>query len=230
MDARLIYVIVFTCLFFLAMWLEKRFCIICDATSVKPKPYSYSRLQLLWWTFLVFASFIAILIASGKIPTLDNSTLILLGIGALTSASARIVDISDEANQANNNTVTPPANLNPSTDTNQLTDPNQPVQAVAPAPVVTTPPLSKNFPSQGFWLDILSDNNGVSIHRLQALVFNLLFGVWFIYQSIMHLKGVGALTSIDTLSSIMPVISRNNLILLGLSAGTYVALKSTENK
>ncbi|KAA5532149.1 hypothetical protein F0919_15220 [Taibaiella lutea] len=228
MDARLIYVIVFACLFFLAIWLQKRFCIICDATSVKPKPYSYSRLQLLWWTFLVFASFISILIASGTIPTLDSSTLILLGIGALTTASARIVDISDEANQANNiqanNIVTPLPNLN------QPADPNQPVQAVAPAPVPATPPLSKNKPSQGFWLDILSDNNGISIHRLQALVFNLLFGTWFIYQSILHLKGVGASTPLETLSSIMPVISKNNLILLGLSAGTYVALKTTENK
>jgi hypothetical protein len=226
MDARIIYVIVFACLFLFAIWLQKKFCIICDATSVKPKPYSYSRLQLLWWTFIVFASFISILIASGQIPTLDSSTLILLGIGALTTASARIVDISDEANQVNN-TVTPtapPVAIVPSA------DPDQPVPAVVVAPVTVTPPLSKDMPSQGFWLDILSDRNGLSIHRLQALVFNLLFGAWFVYQSVTHLKGIGPLTPLNILSSIMPVITQPNLILLGLSAGTYVALKSTENK
>lgn len=220
MDVRLIYVMVFACLFLLAMWLQKRFYIVCDASAVKPKPYSYSRLQLLFWTFIVFASFIAILIASGKIPTLNSSTLILLGIGALTTASARIVDISDEANQAN--AIAPAA---PPADPNQPIDPNAPV-----IPATAAPPLSKDMPSQGFWLDILSDKNGVSIHRLQALVFNLLFGVWFIYQSITHLKGIGTNTSIDILSAIMPVVTQNNLILLGLSAGTYVALKTTENK
>jgi len=32
------------------------------------------------------------------------------------------------------------------------------------------------------------------------------------------------------INGIIPVITNNNLILLGLSAGTYVALKTTENK
>jgi hypothetical protein len=31
-------------------------------------------------------------------------------------------------------------------------------------------------------------------------------------------------------NTIMPVICQNNLILLGLSSGTYVALKTNENK
>lgn len=228
MDARFIYLIVFACLFLFAFWLQKKFCIICDATSVQPKPYSYSRVQLLWWTFIVFASFITILIASGKVPTFDSSTIILLGIGGLTTASARMVDISDKANQANNAAV-PPAALQ--TNTNQPLDPNTPVQPVAP--VATAPaalPLSKDMPSQGFWLDILSDRNGISIHRLQALVFNLLFGIWFIYQSVTHLKGIGPLTPMDILNAVIPAISQNNLILLGLSAGTYVALKTAENK
>lgn len=220
MDARFIYAIVFGCLFLFAVWLQKKFCIICDSSSAKPKPYSYSRLQLLWWTFIVFATFITILIASGKIPTLDTSTLLLLSIGALTTASARMVDLSDEASQAKKMATLPAA---PPTDPGQAGNPT-------PTVAVVVSPLSKDMESEGFWLDILSDKNGVSIHRLQVVVFNILFGAWFIYQSVFQLKGIGPMTPIDVLSSIMPVISENNLILLGLSAGTYVAIKTTENK
>lgn len=219
MDARFIYAIVFACLFFLAVWLQKKFGIICDASTAKPKPYSYSRLQLLWWTFIVFATFITILVATGKIPTLDTSTLLLLSIGALTTASARLVDLSDEANQAKKMAATPVVPPDPA----QVNNPT-------PVPAAVVSPLNKDMASEGFWLDILSDKNGISIHRLQVVVFNILFGVWFIYQSIIRLKGIGPTTSIDILNSIMPVITENNLILLGLSAGTYVAIKTTENK
>lgn len=206
MNARIIYLIVFIALFLLAIFLQKKYGIINDSSSAKPKSYSYSRLQLLWWTFIVFASFITIALATGQIPDLDTSTLILIGIGSLTTASARITDISDQSNYdaatqtANATSTTPPATLN------------------------------KDQPSEGFLLDILSDKNGVSIHRLQAFMFNLIFGIWFIYQSVYHLKGIGPKATAALIDSIIPVISNNNLILLGLSAGTYIALKTTENK
>src|SRR4029453_8633754 len=34
--------------------------------------------------------------------------------------------------------------------------------------------------SEGFLTDILSDDNGVSVHRLQALIFNVIYGVAFV--------------------------------------------------
>ncbi|PSK91151.1 hypothetical protein [Taibaiella chishuiensis] len=212
MDARLIYCMVFALLLFLAILLQKKFSIICDTSANTPKTYSYSRLQLLWWTFIVFASFITILLASGQVPVFDPSTIILLGIGAATSASARLIDISDQ----------------------QQYDAEQArVQAAKAAGATEVPEpktLNKDFASQGFWLDILSDRNGVSIHRLQAVLFNLVFGIWFIYQSVLHLKGVTTQTPATTLNSIIPVIKEYNLVLLGLSAGTYAVIKTTENK
>jgi len=36
--------------------------------------------------------------------------------------------------------------------------------------------LIQNMPGQNFLLDILSDSNGVSIHRLQAVLFNIVIG------------------------------------------------------
>jgi hypothetical protein len=206
MDSRIIYLFIITALLLVAILLQRRYCIICDASSANPKPYSFARLQLLWWTFLVFAIFITIIIDTGNIPTFDSSTLMLLGIGSLTTMSARIIDISDNANfTASQNAMA--------------------------ATGVTPPPLSKDLPSQGFWLDILSDKTGVSIHRFQAFIFNLAFGVWFIYQSVQHLKDYAIKASgITNIDQIIPVITPNNLILLGISAGTYIALKTTENK
>jgi hypothetical protein len=133
-------------------------------------------------------------------PTLNSSTVILLGISAATTAAARVIDISDEE--------------------------------------------KSNWRHQdgfgkNFFLDILSDNNGVSVHRFQTVVFNAVFGVWFIHAVLNNLlHDCSAYTGdtklleqckLDILNYIMPPISDNNLILLGLSSATYAALKMTEN-
>jgi hypothetical protein len=83
----------------------------------------------------------------------------------------------------------------------------------------------QNTESKNFILDILSDKKGVSIHRLQAVLFNIAIGFWFIKRSIFIVNHPDlANCYID------PDISMNNLILMGLSAGTYVTLKTSENK
>ncbi|MCX6248535.1 MAG: hypothetical protein NTW10_12490 [Bacteroidetes bacterium] len=86
--------------------------------------------------------------------------------------------------------------------------------------------IVQNKPGKNFFLDILSDSNGVSITRLQTVIFNLVIGLWFIHQMLINLV---ASPSLD-LNSILPVIEPNNLILIGLSSGTYAALKTQENK
>lgn len=83
----------------------------------------------------------------------------------------------------------------------------------------------QNIESKNFILDILSDKNGVSIHRLQAVLFNVAIGFWFIRTTISNLSNPDLVNSYIT-----PDISMNNLILMGLSAGTYAALKTSENK
>lgn len=225
MDPRLIYLFVFAVMLFGAVFLQKKYCFICDSTNaVKPKPYSYARLQLVWWTFIVLIAFIAIALTSGEIPSLSYSTLKLLGIGILTTATARLIDISDEANvnQANQaNSTNPSSPTNPSNPADQTTQ---------TTPINTTNTLSKDMASQGFFLDVLSDKNGISIHRLQAFIFNLVFGVWFIYRCVVNIKPINTDSTADAINAVMPVISDSNLILLGLSAGAYAALKSTENK
>ncbi|WP_343693896.1 hypothetical protein [Chitinophaga sp.] len=206
MNAQVIYLLVFILGVVMAIWMQKRFCILCDASNIDPKPFSYARLQLLWWTFIILVSFISILAATGKMPTFDTSTLLLLGIGALTTASARIVDVADDTKY------------------------NEAVTEASEGKEAVPPKNSKDMKSEGFWLDILSDKTGISIPRFQAVVFNLFFGIWFIWRTVINLQQAGYNSTDDIIDKIMPIIPMNNLILLGISAGTYVALKSSENK
>jgi hypothetical protein len=67
-----------------------------------------------------------------------------------------------------------------------------------------------------FLIDILDDGNGISIHRLQALLFNILFGIIYINEFISK-------------PTELPTFSPMELGLLGISAGSYLALKSNEN-
>jgi len=83
----------------------------------------------------------------------------------------------------------------------------------------------QNAESKNFMIDILSDKNGVSIHRLQAVLFNLAIGFWFIRTTLLNMSHPDLIKSYIT-----PDISMNNLILMGLSAGTYAAMKTSENK
>ncbi len=65
-----------------------------------------------------------------------------------------------------------------------------------------------------FFLNIISDDNGVSIHRLQTVVFNLVFGIIFVRTSVFDLS--------------MPDFSSEQLFLLGISNGAYTVLKVNE--
>jgi hypothetical protein len=171
-------VIVFIC--------EKKFYMLRDQSAAKSAPYSWSRVQLAWWSIIILSSFIAIFLTSkdNQVPDLDQSTVILLAISGATSITARMIDVSDMSN-----------NIIRHQDCN----------------------------SQGFLLDILSDNNGASVHRFQTIVFNLAFGCWFIVHVVNNIH-------VAAINTIIPQMSDQNLLLLGLSSATYAAIKTSENK
>lgn len=88
--------------------------------------------------------------------------------------------------------------------------------------------ISRNMSTEGFWLDILSDKNGMSIPRVQAAALNFAFGFYFLYMTWFNLMlPVSTLFPID---NIMPVIGDTYLILMGASASGYAAFKARENK
>jgi hypothetical protein len=76
----------------------------------------------------------------------------------------------------------------------------------------------QDWPSKGFLTDIISDENGVSIHRLQNVIWIIIVGIIYIYYVIINSK--------------IPdgnIINNDLLGLMGISAGTYLGLKTTEN-
>lgn len=67
-----------------------------------------------------------------------------------------------------------------------------------------------------WWIDILSDANGVSFHRFQMAAWTLVLGIIFIIQVYKVLA--------------MPTFDGTLLGLMGISAGTYLGLKIPEPK
>lgn len=101
-------------------------------------------------------------------------------------------------------------------------------------PEIKNDKISRNQPSQGFWVDILSDNNGMSWPRLQNVLCNLGFGLYFLYCTWYNLAlpfhpAIGK-TPAFTIDDIMPVINDSSLFMMGISNVAYVGFKVNENK
>ncbi len=75
-------------------------------------------------------------------------------------------------------------------------------------------------PSQGLFVDILSDDNGISIHRFQSIIINLVFGIAFL-ASFFQLVTAHKFPFIE--------FETWQLTLLGISSGAYLGFKTNEN-
>jgi len=77
-------------------------------------------------------------------------------------------------------------------------------------------------PTKGFFADILSDEGGISIHRFQAVMFNIVFGMAFLHSFY---------ALITTRPPQYPFIEFEpwQLTLLGISAAGYLGFKANEN-
>ncbi|HRP29599.1 MAG TPA: hypothetical protein PLG77_14295, partial [Burkholderiaceae bacterium] len=67
-----------------------------------------------------------------------------------------------------------------------------------------------------WWLDIVSDTNGVNFHRFQMAAWTAVLGVIFVHDVYVSLA--------------MPEFDNTLLGLLGISSGTYLGLKVTTEK
>ncbi|KAB2880913.1 hypothetical protein F9K33_02840 [bacterium] len=193
----------FSILILTSSWfLVKRTNIIKDMSSAKIRPYSFSRVQLLWWTLIVFITYIFIYAHIEEFNLLNYSVLILLGISTSTTAFARLVDANEGAFKT------------PSDKDENKTGESEPSKTYA------NPHIDRHRhqdeASGGFFRDILSDTEGISIHRLQNLMFTAIFGILFIYRVVQDGR--------------MPEFGETELILMGISSGTYLSLKTSENK
>jgi hypothetical protein len=74
--------------------------------------------------------------------------------------------------------------------------------------------LAPKVASTNFFDDILTDVNGISLHRFQNVVWTLVLGVIFVADAVMH--------------TTMPEFDATLLALLGISNGVYLGLKVPE--
>jgi hypothetical protein len=141
--------------FLLALYLAKATPILRDRNAGVPPaqaPYSLSRFQLAFWSFLVIAAYIFIWMITEELDTITGSVLALLGIGSATALGATIIDQGKSPAPA-------------ASSTSAVLDP-----AVSAAPPAV---------SQGFLHDVLSDSQGISIYRFQLFAWTLVLGVIF---------------------------------------------------
>ncbi len=154
--------------------------------GAKYAPFSFSRTQLAFWTFVILSSFIFIWFTTKELAFFPNSALILLGLSVSVTAAARIID-SDSSGQKGKQST----RIQIDEDNSSLRD-------------------KWNM----FFSDLLSDGAGVSIHRLQNLVFNMFLGLVFFRGVWVNLE--------------MPSFSNELLALMGVSAAAYTGVKAFE--
>jgi hypothetical protein len=79
-------------------------------------------------------------------------------------------------------------------------------------------PRHQNSPSEGFFIDILSDDTGISLHRFQNFVWTIIAMTVYLYK-----------VTLITTGCVLPELSDTLLTLTGISSATYVVLRATEN-
>ena len=169
----------------LIYWLSRHYRLIKEDWSnqynpstndVSDVPYSLSKVQLAFWTFLAISGYFIIWLVTGELPTIPESILALLGI----SLSGTILGKGINFRQSQKNTS-----------------------------------RVQDKPSKGFFWDILSDENGLSLARLQFVLFNLIIGASLIRNIIKS----WSLLDLDA----------SSLVLLTISGAGYLVMKNTEN-
>lgn len=91
--------------------LARRTPLLRDRTPVpegREAPYSLSRFQLAFWSFLVIAAYVFIWMITEELDTITGSVLTLLGIGSGTALGAAVIDSGKEKTVAS-----PPAGAAP---------------------------------------------------------------------------------------------------------------------
>jgi ABC-type multidrug transport system fused ATPase/permease subunit len=230
-----IFAVLFVLILYLFWWLAKKKGIIrdpCPDLPVSERPYSLGKTQMAFWFFLIAVSYFLIWMITSNPESLTSEALALLGISTATALGAAVIGSSKS-----NNAETKQKDLEQERDTlikrlaliteekktvseDKLTELNkeeaektarkaQVEKELATAETQLTPQKSESFLT-----DIVSDNDGISLHRFQIVIWTIVLGVIFVASVY------------NTLA--MPKFSPTLLALLGISGGTYIGFKFPE--
>jgi hypothetical protein len=149
--------------------------------------FSLSRCQLAWWFFVILAAWLFLLVTTSSLDTLNQTALIVTSIGSGAAVGGALATKVRD-------TVTDKTLAKEEVDLGQR-------------------PRGFKTGLGAVLYDLLSDRDTVGFHRFQLLVWNVILGGVFFWQTC------------DSFS--MPEFNATLLGLLGLSAVTFVGIKMT---
>jgi len=159
--------------------------------SNRKPPLSLARSQMALWLFVAISCFLFIWIISGSVSSINETALILLGISSATFLGAAIIESNDHSNDHTGDAGTVHTGI---------------------ASTKNQKPVRKK--EQRALMQLLSDNNGVSLHRFQIFSWTLVLVCIFLFEVFKNLQ--------------MPDYSATLLGVMGISSGTYLGFKFPE--
>ncbi len=197
-----------------------------SSSSIEPNPYSLAKFQMAVWFLLIALSFGFIYAITWDHNTITDQALILMGVATLTALGGKVIDTNKAAaDQQSQSDATALASKIASLEAKLAASPPglpDDVQALAALKAELARLTSEveqrgsgyKRRSRAFLLDILSDENGISLHRFQMFVWTMILGLLFL---------IGVYNDLA-----MPAFSPTLLTLMGLSSGTYLGFKIPE--
>jgi hypothetical protein len=229
----------------LFVWLVRASNIIRDSGPEpgvgQRRPYGLGRTQMAYWFFIVFLSYMLIWVITRDRDVIPGEVLALLGISAGTALGSVLIDTGkrtaavtelaglqarvtalNEAGTEITGRLTGAAAANPPPPADQIEGWRNDLAAkrleltVSEARIRELSQQVGPAQSQGFFKDLVSDAEGVSLHRFQVCVWTLVLSVVFFAEVYNHLA--------------MPKFSQTLLALMGISGATYVGFKFPESQ
>ena len=184
------------------------------------RPFSLARCQMAFWFFLVISAYLFLWMVLGELDTITQSVLVLLGIGSGTALGASFIDTGKqtEASEARGKLALARRDLR-ALEARAAGAGAADLRAEEVVLAERVESLERKAAgvkggSQGFWRDVLSDSDGISLHRFQIVVWTLVLGLIFCVSVYRELA--------------MPAFSATLLALMGVSSGTYLGFKVPE--
>jgi hypothetical protein len=184
--------------------------------------YSLARTQIAWWLFIIIGSFVYIWMVTGDHETVTQGVLVLIGISTAAGLGSVVVDSGKQDQRKtleiqHNALGVEIAGLEQQIAVlGAVADALKAILIQKFAELKDIENKLQNLPlppgaSERFLTDILSDDQGVSLHRFQMAAWTVILGIVFIHEVWSKLA--------------MPDFNATLLGLMGISAGTYVAFK-----
>lgn len=168
-------------------------------------PISLARSQMAFWFFLVMAAYLFIWLTTDRLDGLNEQMLGLIGISAATGLGATLISVgkgpartlAQEEARAKDNALS-------------VAEQEAAAQRI-PRLTAQSERLSKANPFMRLMDDLLTEDGAITFHRFQMLVWTFVLGMIFVSRVCANYA--------------MPEFSGTVLVLMGISAGTYLGFK-----